>query len=80
MHELGILRHIVGIVEQVADKNMIKMIRNITLEVGVESGVVPLYMNKLFPMVAEAFPVLKNAELIIDTVAGKGLIIKEIRY
>ena len=80
MHELGILRHIVGIVEQVADKNRIEAIKNITLEVGAESGVVPLYMNKLFPVVAEAFPILKNAELVIHMVAGNDLIIKEIRY
>ena len=80
MHELGILRHIVGIVEQVANKNMIKTINNIMLEVGADSGIVPLYLNKLFPIVAEAFPVLKNAELVVYTVAGRDVIIRGIRY
>ena len=80
MHELGILRHVVGIVEQVAENNMIKSIKNITLEIGADSGIVQPYMEKLFPLVAEAFPGLAEAELIIRTVAGNNLIIKEIRY
>ena len=80
MHELGIVKNIVGIVEKAAVKNRITAIKSITLEIGRESGVVPGYMNKLFPMVAEAVPVLKNAELIINTVVGRGLIIKEIGY
>ena len=80
MHELGILRHIAGIVERVADKNMIKAISSITLEIGAESGIVPRYLNKLFPLVAEAIPVLENAKLVVQTVAGNGLVIKEIRY
>ena len=80
MHELGILRNVVGIVEQAAGKNMIAAIKSITLEVGEDSDAVPVYLNKLFPMVIEDHPILKNAELIIQTAAGKGLIIKEIRY
>ena len=80
MHELGILRNVVGIVEQAADKNKIKAIKSITLEVGEASEAVPAYLTKLFPMVIEDHPVLKNAELIIQTAGGKGLIIKEIRY
>ena len=80
MHELGILRNVVGIVEQAADINKITAIKSITLEVGEASDAVPVYLNKLFPMVIENHPILKNAELIIQTAAGKGLIIKEIRY
>ena len=80
MHELGILRNIIGIVEQAADKNRITSVKNITLEVGADSGVVPLYLNKLFPMMIEDFPILKNAELTIRMAAGNGLIIKEIGY
>lgn len=40
MHELGILRQIVKIVEQTAVKNGIEHIRNITLEIGRDSEVV----------------------------------------
>ena len=80
MHEFGILRNIIRVVEQAANKNMIAAIKNITLEVGADSDVVPLYLNKLFPLVIEESPILKNAELIIQMAAGNRLIIKEIRY
>ena len=57
MHELGILKHIGTIVEQVADKNRIKAVKHITLEVGSQSGVVPQYMKKLFPAAADMYKV-----------------------
>ncbi|MBR2561518.1 MAG: hydrogenase maturation nickel metallochaperone HypA [Eubacterium sp.] len=80
MHELGILRQIVRVVEQVADRNIIKSIKHITLEVGNDSGVVPYYMRKLFPLAVDAIPLLKNTELHIRMVSGKGLVIKDIGY
>ena len=80
MHELGILKHIGKIVEQAADQNRIQVVKQVTLEVGNESGVVPLYLRKLFPVAAEMCPVLKNAELRISMVCGNGLVIKEIGY
>ena len=43
MHELGILRQIVKIVEQTAVKNGIEHVRNITLEIGRDSEVIPSY-------------------------------------
>lgn len=80
MHELGILRQIVKIVEQTAVKNGIEHVRNITLEIGRDSEVVPHYMMKLFPVAADALPRLKNTELRIRMVRGCGLVIKDIRY
>jgi len=80
MHELGILRHIVKVVEQAADRHIIKAVKYIALEVGSDSGIVPYYMKKLFPVAADAFPILKNTELRILMVRGRGLVIKEIGY
>lgn len=80
MHELGILRQLVGVVRKTADKNKIRIIKFITLEVGDESGVVPYYMKKLFPVAVDAMPLLKNAELRIHMVCGRGLVIRDIGY
>lgn len=80
MHELGILRQIVGTVVKIADKNRIPGIKHITLEVGRDSGVVPYYMQKLFPMAVDALPLLRSAELRIRMVCGRGLVIKDIGY
>ena len=80
MHELGVLCHAVKTVSDIAEKNNIEKIKFMTLEVGTESSFVPAFFEKLFPAAIENFPLLKDAELRIQTVSGKGLIIKEIGY
>jgi Zn finger protein HypA/HybF involved in hydrogenase expression len=80
MHELGVLCHAVKTVSDIAEKNNIEKIKFMTLEVGSESSFVPAFFEKLFPAATENFPLLKDAELRIQTVSGKGLIIKEIGY
>lgn len=80
MHELGILRQVVRTVEQIAKKNRIKNVKHITLEVGLDSGIVPYYMNKLYPVAIDSLPLLKNAELRIQLTPGKGLVIKDLGY
>lgn len=80
MHELGILRNIIKTVNRVIIENNIKKVKHIALEVGKASGFVPMYLKKLFPVAADAYPALKNTELRIREVPGKGLLIKEIGY
>ena len=80
MHELGILRHIVATVAQVAEQNSITAIRHITLHVGRESTFVPAYLTKLFPVAADGIPLLQGTQLHICTVEGTGLIIHDIGY
>ena len=80
MHELGVLGRAVEKVNDIAEQNGIAHIRHMTLEVGTESTFVPLFFEKLFPLVKENYPRLQDAELKIDLAPGKGLIIKEIGY
>lgn len=80
MHELGVLVNIVRTVCRVAEENSIDKIRHITLEVGEASGIVPAFMNKLFPVAIEHFPVVADAVLKLEMVSGQSLIIKEIGY
>lgn len=80
MHELGVLTHTVKTVARIARTNRIRQVKHITLEVGEESGYVPLYLNKLFPVAIDQVPLLQGAELRLELVPGRGLIIKEIGY
>ena len=80
MHELGVLRHIMKTVGGIAEQNRIASVKFITLEVGTESTYVPAYLTKLFPVAADPYPPLRNAELRIIGVSGRGLTIKEIGY
>ena len=67
-------------VSGIAEKNRIASVKVITLEVGAQSTYVPTYLTKLYPVAADPYPALRNAELRIVTVLGKGLTIKEIGY
>ena len=78
MHELGVLRYAVGTVERFARENNIWRVKHITLEVGEDSGYVPLYLQKLFPVAIDSSSVLKDAQLRIQLASGKGLVIKDI--
>ena len=80
MHELGVLRQALRTVNAAAEKNEIKRIKFITLQVGTESGFVPLYLNKLFPAARDMFSVTMDAELKLEMVPGRQLQIKEIGY
>ncbi len=80
MHELGVLCQIMNKVNKIALENDIKSVKHITLEVGEASSFVPVFLEKLFPIAVEKFPVLNNAALKILKVPGKGLVIKDIGY
>ena len=80
MHELGVLRHVLKTVGGIAEKKRIASVKFITLEVGIQSTYVPTYLTKLYPVAADPYPPLRNAELKINMVSGKGLTIKEIGY
>ena len=81
MHELGVLRMAARTASNAAAKNGIDTIRFFTLEIGDESGYVPLFFEKYFPIIREEFPALAQAELRMETVkGGRRLLVKEIGY
>ena len=80
MHELGVLMQAVKTVNRIAEENRIGKIKQMTLEIGNESGFLPVFFEKLFPVAIENYPKLADAELRMETALGKGLRIKEIGY
>ena len=80
MHELGVLLQAVKTVNRIAEENRINKIRHMTLEIGDESGFLPVFFEKLFPVAIEKFPTLSEAELRMEMTAGRGLQIKDIGY
>ena len=80
MHELGVLKNAVGQVSAVAEKNGIRRIKFMTLEIGTESTFVPAFFEKLFPVAIDGIPLFEGAELKMIPAPGRSLIIKEIGY
>ena len=80
MHELGVLMQAVKTVDQIAQKNDIRKIKHMTLEIGEESGFLPVFFEKLFPVAIERYPVMHETELKMEMVPGRGLKVKDIGY
>lgn len=80
MHELGVLVQAVKTVNQVAQQNRINRVKHMTLAVGEDSGFLPVFFEKLFPVAIDPYPVLAEAELKIEVVPGRGLMVKDIGY
>lgn len=80
MHELGVLKQAIKSVDRIASENKITQVKHITLDVGDESGFLPVFFEKLFPVAVENFPAIKDAELRIVTTPGAHLKIKDIGY
>lgn len=81
MHELGVLRMAARAAVRAAEQNNVRAIKFFTLEIGDESGFVPLFFEKYFPIIREEFPSLSEAELHMETVpGGRQFLLKEIGY
>ena len=80
MHELGVLCQVVRIVDQAAQKNRIRRVKFVTLLVGEESGYLPVFLEKLFPVAIERVKSMQDARLNIEIEPGRGLQVKNIGY
>ena len=80
MHELGVLLQAVRMVDRAARENRIEQVTHMTLDVGEDSGYVPVFFEKLFPVAVEQFPTMKCADLRIRMVPGRGLQVKDFGY
>ena len=81
MQELGVLRLAAKTAVRAAEANKVTQIQFFTLEIGDESGYVPLFFEKYFPIIREEFPALRHAQLRMETVkGGRRLLVKEIGF
>ena len=71
MHELGI---VMGIVEQMEDymvENNLQKIEKLVLQVGELSGIVPKYLEEVYPMAVHDTK-LQETELVVEETPGIG--------
>ena len=69
MHEIGIARELVRTVAQFAEENGVRNIREVVVDCGELSLVIPEYLEKVYPAVIEG-SVLEDAELVIEVTPG----------
>ena len=71
MHELGIVVHVIKQIEELAKKNNVKEVKELTLEVGEVSGVVKEYFVDAFDWAKKKTEYLKDCKLVYITIEGK---------
>ena len=72
MHELGVIREAMKTVEAFAQENNIDVIDTIVLQIGELSGVIPDYVEQLFPAVVDGTK-YRNVRLQIEVEEGIGV-------
>ena len=69
MHEIGIVRQLVRTVTEFAAEHGVRDIREVVVDCGELSLVIPEYVEELYPVAARG-SILENAKLTIRTVPG----------
>ena len=68
MHELGVVFYVVRDVKEVAEKNDVKHVNSVTLEIGEVSGVVHELLTDCWNWAAKKEPLLDGVRLVIETI------------
>jgi len=69
MHELGVVFHVIKMVEEVVAENKLSEVSAVTLELGEVSGVIPSYLDDVWHWAVEKRSVhMKTAQLKIETI------------
>ena len=70
MHELGIVVHVINQIEELAKKNKVNRVVELTLEVGEVSGVVKEYFVDAFNWAIKKTEYMKECKLNYVTIQG----------
>ncbi len=73
MHEIGVLYKMIEQVENVAKQNNVEHIKSIEIELGELSGMLPVFFEQYYPVIAQNREMFKDSNLIIREVPGEGL-------
>jgi len=68
MHELGIVFHLIDLLERVADENQVQKIASVTLELGEVSGVVPRELTSCWDWAVKKTARMSGARLVLETI------------
>ena len=69
MHEIGIVRQILRTVSDFAEANDVQDIREVVVDCGELSLVIPQYLEELYPVVVRD-SILKDAKLTVNLIPG----------
>lgn len=72
MHEIGVMIEVVKVVENFAEKNGIRKIEKLVLQIGELSSMIPKYIEDCYPAAVEG-TILQDTKLAIEVLPGNGI-------
>jgi len=75
LHELGVVIEIIKTVEKFAEKNKLKKIGTLVLQIGELSSMIPRYIEALYPAAVEG-TLLQDTLLKIEILPGNAICLK----
>jgi hydrogenase nickel incorporation protein HypA/HybF len=72
MHELGVIIEVVKTVERFAEKNSVKQIDTLVLQIGELSSMIPQYIESCYPAAVDG-TLLEKTKLKIEVLPGNGM-------
>lgn len=69
MHEIGVVRSMLKTVDDFCEKNDVKEVEEIVLDIGELSLVIPQYVEDVYPAVVDETK-YKNTKLVINVIPG----------
>ena len=66
MHELGIVFHLIKMVDEVGEQNSLTSVSRVTLTLGEVSGVIPDYLADCWKWAAEKDDLVRGSELVVE--------------
>ena len=66
MHELGIVFHLIKMVDEVGEQNSLTSVSRVTLTLGEVSGVIPDYLADCWKWAAEKDDLGRGSELVVE--------------
>lgn len=72
MHELGVILGVINTVENFADKNKLKKIDTLVLQIGELSSIIPRYIEACYPAAVDG-TMLQNTKLKIEILPGNAI-------
>ena len=68
MHELGIVFHVIKMVEKAAEENEARQVASVTLQLGEVSGAIPHELTSCWNWAVKKTERMREAELVIETI------------
>ncbi len=68
MHELGTIKYVIDMVEDLCVKNNLKEVRSVTLEIGEVSGIIKEYLIDFWQWAVPKTTYLKSSKLLVETI------------